>query len=75
LTEALLLARDVRASGRQLLVSCMGGSSLGMAPGFVVAQLADYAELDGHTLLKRDRVHGLQYADGKLAIPDSRLWG
>jgi L-alanine-DL-glutamate epimerase-like enolase superfamily enzyme len=75
LTEALLLGRAVRQSGRQLLVSCMGGTSLGMAPGFVLAQMSDYVELDGHTLLKRDRLNGLRYQDGKLVIPESRLWG
>jgi L-alanine-DL-glutamate epimerase-like enolase superfamily enzyme len=75
LTEALLLARAVRDNKRQLLVSCMGGTSLGMAAGFVVAQLADYVELDGHTLLKRDRFPSLAYRDGHLTVPGPTLWG
>ena len=75
LTEALLLASAIREKRREVLVSCMGGTSLGMAPGFVVAQLADYVELDGHTLLKHDRMPSLQYCDGRLMVPSPRLWG
>jgi len=75
LTEALLLARAVREMAREVLVSCMGGTSLGMAPGCVAAQLADYVELDGHMLLQRDRFLSLSYEDGRLSVPDSRLWG
>jgi L-alanine-DL-glutamate epimerase-like enolase superfamily enzyme len=75
LTEALLLARAVRERRRQLMVSCMGGTSLGMAPGFVVAQLADYVELDGHALLKRDRLYSLKSDKSVLAVPNPRLWG
>jgi L-alanine-DL-glutamate epimerase-like enolase superfamily enzyme len=75
LTEALLLAKAIRRKDREVLVSCMGGTSLGMAPGFVVAQLADYVELDGHTLLRSDRFPQLRYENGKLAVLDCRLWG
>jgi len=75
LTEALLLASAIRRNDREVLVSCMGGTSLGMAPGFVVAQLADYVELDGHTLLQSDRFPRLHGRNGRLDVPDSRLWG
>jgi L-alanine-DL-glutamate epimerase-like enolase superfamily enzyme len=75
LTEALLMAHTVRQMGRQLLVSCMGGTSLAMAPGFVLAQICDYVELDGHALLKRDRMPSMGYESEKLAVPDPRLWG
>jgi L-alanine-DL-glutamate epimerase-like enolase superfamily enzyme len=74
LTEALLLSEQVRRSGRQLLVSCMGGTSLAMAPGFVVAQLCDYVELDGPLLLRRDRIPPMHYHRGMIDVPDSCLW-
>lgn len=75
LTEALYLAQAVKQAGRQLLVSCMGGTSLAMAPGLVLAQLADYPEIDGHLLLRQDRLHALICRQGQLQVPDSRLWG
>jgi L-alanine-DL-glutamate epimerase-like enolase superfamily enzyme len=75
LTEALLIAQAVRQKGRQLLISCMGGTSLAMAPAFVLAQICDFVELDGHALLKRDRFPSMGYDGGKLAVPDPRLWG
>jgi L-Ala-D/L-Glu epimerase / N-acetyl-D-glutamate racemase len=75
LTEALLLAQEVKSRGLDLLVSNMGGTSLGMAPAFVVAQLCRYVELDGQLLLKHDRLAGLQCHGGRLEVPDARLWG
>jgi L-alanine-DL-glutamate epimerase-like enolase superfamily enzyme len=75
LTEALLLTQAVRDKGLELLASCTGGTSLGMAPAFVLAQLCKYVELDGPLLLKHDRVPGLHFHNGEIAVPDSRLWG
>jgi L-alanine-DL-glutamate epimerase-like enolase superfamily enzyme len=75
LTEALLIAHTVKQMGRELLVSCMGGTSLAMAPNFVLAQICDYVELDGHALLKRGRLPSMGHDGGKLAVPNPRLWG
>jgi len=75
LTETLLLAQAVRDRGLELLVSNMGGTSLGMAPAFVVAQLCQYVELDGQLILKHDRFPSLPCHNGEIAVPDSRLWG
>jgi L-alanine-DL-glutamate epimerase-like enolase superfamily enzyme len=75
LTESLLLAREARSKGLNLLVGNMLGTSLGMAPAFVVAQLCRYVDLDGPLLLTRDRSPGLSCDCGKIAVPDSRLWG
>jgi L-alanine-DL-glutamate epimerase-like enolase superfamily enzyme len=75
LTEALLLAQAVRDRGLELLVSNMGGTSLSMAPAFVVAQLCQYVELDGQLILKHDRFPSLPCHNGKIAVPDSGLWG
>ena len=75
LTEALSLARDVRDKRLGLLASCMGGTSLSMAPAFVLAQLCQIVELDGPLLLRRDRIPGLRCHRGLIGVPDSRLWG
>lgn len=75
LTEALLLADAVRRRDRELLVSNMGGTSLAMAPAFVVAQLCRFVELDGHLLLKHDNAPALACQNGRIEVPSSRLWG
>jgi L-Ala-D/L-Glu epimerase len=75
LTEALALAQAARNQGLQLWVGNMGGTSLGMAPAFVLAQLCRYVELDGPLLLKHDRVCAMRCEHGEIALPDPRLWG
>jgi L-alanine-DL-glutamate epimerase-like enolase superfamily enzyme len=75
LTEALRLTKRARESGFKLLIGCMVGTSLSMAPARVLASTADYVDLDGPLLLARDRDHGLSYHDGKIDIPSRELWG
>jgi L-Ala-D/L-Glu epimerase / N-acetyl-D-glutamate racemase len=75
LTEALLLIKRARESGFKLLIGCMVGTSLSMAPARVLASAADYVDLDGPLLLARDREYGLYYRDGKIGIPSRELWG
>ena len=75
LTEALHLCERARESGFKLLIGCMVGTSLSMAPVRVLASNADFVDLDGPLLLARDREHGLSYRDGKIAIPSRELWG
>ncbi|MGB5738127.1 MAG: N-acetyl-D-Glu racemase DgcA [Woeseia sp.] len=75
LTEALRLAGAARAAGCRLMVGNMLGTSLGMAPSFVVAQLCDFVDIDGPLLMKSDRPHGLQYNHGKVQIFGPELWG
>ena len=53
----------------------MGGSSLSMAPAFVVGQLCDIVDLDGPLLSKCDVPHGLHYDGDLVAPPDVALWG
>ncbi len=74
-TEALLLAQEARALGCRVMVGNMGGRSLAMAPGFVIALLADFVDLDGPPDLAYDRAHGLEYVRGVIERPDSALWG
>jgi len=75
LTEALRLCEHGRENGFKLLIGCMVGTSLSMAPARVLASTADYVDLDGPLLLARDRDHGLNYQNGKIAIPNQELWG
>jgi L-alanine-DL-glutamate epimerase-like enolase superfamily enzyme len=75
LTEALHLARAARSRGCQLMVGNMVGTSLGMAPSFVVAQLCDFVDIDGPLLLKYDHPQGLEYRNGVVSVFDSRFWG
>lgn len=73
LTEALRLAADARAAGKRIMVGCMLGTSLGIAPAFLVAQGADWVDLDGALLLAKDRGRALPMRDGML-LPGT-LWG
>jgi L-alanine-DL-glutamate epimerase-like enolase superfamily enzyme len=75
LTEALALARDARALGLQVMVGCMAGTSLAMAPGMVVGQLAEFVDLDGPLLHSEDREYGIEYDRGLMRLPSPVLWG
>jgi L-alanine-DL-glutamate epimerase-like enolase superfamily enzyme len=75
LTEALKLARAAREMGCKLMVGNMVGTSLGMAPSFVVAQLCDFVDIDGPLLLKYDHPLGLNYNKGVVDVFSPRLWG
>lgn len=75
LTEALALAREARSLGFDLMVGNMCGTSLGMAPAFLVAQMARWADLDGPLLQSEDRPFAMRYAGGFVQPPASGLWG
>jgi L-alanine-DL-glutamate epimerase-like enolase superfamily enzyme len=75
LTEALAVAGAARASGYQIMVGCMAGTSLAMAPGMVVAQRATIIDLDGPLLHARDRTPGIEYRNGVMQVPPRELWG
>jgi L-alanine-DL-glutamate epimerase-like enolase superfamily enzyme len=75
LTAALELARAARAAGLRLMVGCMIGGSVAMAPGMVLAQLCEIADLDGPLLQAEDWPNGIRYTDGLMAWPSSELWG
>jgi L-alanine-DL-glutamate epimerase-like enolase superfamily enzyme len=75
LTEALALAKAARERGFMIMVGCMIGTSLAMAPAMLVAQRASVVDLDAPLLLAQDRVPGLRY-DGSLVYPpEAKLWG
>ncbi|MFM2356198.1 MAG: hypothetical protein RLZZ528_1934 [Pseudomonadota bacterium] len=75
LTEALALRDAARAAGFGIMVGCMVGSSLAMAPAVLVAQGAAIADLDGPLLLAEDRAHPIRYEADHICPPDPDLWG
>jgi len=75
LTEALATMTEARALGLKIMVGCMVATSLAMAPALILAQGADFVDLDGPLLLARDRVPGLTYTAGEVFPPAPALWG
>lgn len=75
LTEALALAAEAERAGCALMIGNMIGTSLGMAPSFVVAQLCRFVDIDGPLLLAEDREPGLRFNAGEVAVYSPELWG
>jgi L-alanine-DL-glutamate epimerase-like enolase superfamily enzyme len=75
LTEALRLARAAQAYRFKLMVGCMAGSSLAMAPAFIVGQFCDVIDLDGPLLSAADVAHPIRYEGSTLQTPEAELWG
>ena len=75
LTEALALRDAARAQGWDVMVGCMVGTSLAMAPAVLVAQGAAVTDLDGPLLLAEDRDHPLLFDDKGVHPPVLQLWG
>ena len=75
LTEALACAQAGLAQGFGLMIGCMAGSSLSMAPATLVAQLADFVDLDGPLLQIGDVTPAIGYAGGMIEPPLPALWG
>ncbi|QUS35906.1 N-acetyl-D-Glu racemase DgcA [Falsirhodobacter algicola] len=75
LTEALELKRAALDEGYGLMVGCMVGTSLAMAPALLVAQGALVTDLDGPLLLAEDRDHPLTFDEAGVHPSDTKLWG
>ena len=75
LTEAMALRDAARVAGFGVMVGCMVGTSLAMAPAVMLAQGADYVDLDGPLLLAEDRDNALRYDEAGVHPPDAALWG
>ncbi len=75
LTEALALRDAARIEGYDIMVGCMVGSSLAMAPAVIVAQGAAVTDLDGPLLLAEDRANPLRYDESGVHPPQPELWG
>lgn len=75
LTAALELRDRARALGFGVMVGCMVGTSLAMAPAVLLAQDADFVDLDGPLLLAKDRETPLTYEGSLVSPPRPELWG
>lgn len=74
LTAALKQISEARDSGLGIMVGCMVSSSLGIAPAFQLAKLADYTDLDGFIVIDSDRESPMRVRGGMLSAP-AELWG
>lgn len=75
LTEALALKQEASAQGYKIMVGCMVGSSLAMAPATLVAQGVMVTDLDGPLLLSEDRDRPLLFDAAGVHPPHPDLWG
>jgi L-alanine-DL-glutamate epimerase-like enolase superfamily enzyme len=75
LTEALALAEAAEARGLSIMIGCMVGTSLAMAPAMVLAPRARFVDLDGPLLLAKDRDPGLRFDGSIIHPPTPELWG
>lgn len=75
LTEAWRLLRAARADGFRIMVGCMVGSSIGIAPALEVARHAEFVDLDGPLWLENDYPGGVHLHDGLLMPPAPGFWG
>ncbi|HTQ33588.1 MAG TPA: N-acetyl-D-Glu racemase DgcA [Stellaceae bacterium] len=75
LTEALVLLKAAQERGFKIMVGCMIGTSLAMAPALLLAQRASIVDLDGPLLLAADRNQKLRYDGSLIHPPEPELWG
>ncbi len=75
LTEALALRDAARDAGFRVMVGCMVGTSLAMAPALLVAQGAEVVDLDGPLLLAEDRMPAMAFREDGLHPAEPALWG
>jgi L-alanine-DL-glutamate epimerase-like enolase superfamily enzyme len=75
LTEALAMVAEARRVGFGLMVGNMCGTSLAMAPGFLIAQSCTHVDLDGPLLQRLDRASPIRFDQGLMSVPERSLWG
>lgn len=75
LTEALAMRKAAEAQGYAIMVGCMVGSSLAMAPATLIAQGVAFTDLDGPLLLAEDRAQALKFDEAGVHPPEAALWG
>jgi len=68
------VVRRARELGLGIMVGNMVGTSLAMAPSFLVGQLCNVVDLDGPVFLSRDRASPVRYEQGMITCPE-QLWG
>ena len=75
LSEALALTKAAKTLNLQIMLGCMVASSLAMAPIFVLAQYANFIDLDGPVLVAKDRDNGFEFSGAVMHKPINFLWG
>lgn len=75
LTEAIAMAEAAEARGLKLMIGCMVGTSLAMAPALLLAGKASFVDLDGPLLLAKDRDPGLSFTGSTITPAPAALWG
>ncbi len=75
LTEALALKAEAERMGFGIMVGCMLGTSLSMAPAHLVAQGVQVVDLDGPLLLAEDRDPAIRFEGSTIHPPGAALWG
>jgi L-alanine-DL-glutamate epimerase-like enolase superfamily enzyme len=75
LTEAMEIVKQANADGKKLMVGNMTGTSLGMAPAYVIGQFCQFVDIDGPLILAEDIENGLTYHKGIVELPNKKLWG
>ncbi|WP_137131269.1 N-acetyl-D-Glu racemase DgcA [Rhizobium sp. FY34] len=75
LTQALVMKAEAERLGFSIMVGCMVGTSLAMAPALILAQGCAYADLDGPLILAQDRQPALRYEGSLVYPPAPDLWG
>jgi L-Ala-D/L-Glu epimerase / N-acetyl-D-glutamate racemase len=75
LTEALAVSDEARRRGLGLMIGNMCGSSLAMAPAFLIAQRCRYVDLDGPLLQRVDCSPAIRFEHGLMYPPSRELWG
>ena len=75
LTEAIRTCQLARKLGFGIMIGCMVGTSLGMAPALLLAEKNDFVDLDGPLLLAEDRMPGLKIEGSTIYPAESSLWG
>jgi L-alanine-DL-glutamate epimerase-like enolase superfamily enzyme len=75
LSEAIHILRHARELDFQIMIGCMVGSSLGMAPAYTLCGFADFVDLDGPLLVAKDRQNGFTFENGIMSSMPPKLWG
>ena len=75
LVEALATVNAARDAGLRVMVGCIVGTSLAIAPAVLLTPFADVVDLDAPLLLERDREPGLRYDGATLHPPPAEVWG
>ncbi len=75
LTAAVQLAQSAKQQGFEIMLGCMVGSSLAMAPAFLLTEQAQFVDLDGPLIIGDDRAFGFEFKQGLMQPLNTALWG